>query len=317
MPVDWEQYKKGLQGIPDWQDADDLARLSIESFRAERSPLRRDASAGALRLTGAGIEGHSGAIDGIAEALRNFQRLILATGLSSVGHTSLRGQPPADVVAKTRLNLNGSPMPGSLVLQIMPAMSPSDEITPDGQGEFFNDRQTQLVDTAMKDALGLLEEGRQIGPDADATAFLSDVAAHGPRVASTLRDFSLSLVKFEFEPDLSWTQPRQPRVRTRLKIAELAHIGELIASRKLEREPTTVRGVLRTVSEISAWQVELDGKEIVKIDAKLIPTSDTATLRTGMVVSVDVSVTEESGPADEARQNYTATSFTILGAEQR
>jgi hypothetical protein len=314
MAFDWEQFKKGLVGKPDWQDADDLTRLSIESFRAERGGFRRDMSSGSLRLTGAGIAGHSGSLDGVAEAMHNFQRLILATGLSSTGHTTLRGQPPADVVAKTRLSLNGAPLPGSLVLQIIPAMSPADEIAPDGQAQFFNDHETQLVDTAMKDALSLLEDGRRLGPDADASDFLSRVQAYGPRVATTLRDFSNALVKFEFEPDLTWSQPRQPRLRTRLSIFELAQISQLIASRKLEREPTTVRGVLRTVSEISAWQVEIDGGEIVRIDAKNISSEDTATLRTGMTVAVDVSVTEESGPAGEGTANYSATSFKILGA---
>lgn len=315
MAFDWEQFKKELVGEPDWQDADDLARMSIESLRAEQGMLRRDMSSGSLRLTGAGITGHSGALDGIAEAMRNFQRLVLATGLSSTGHTSLRGQPPIEVVTKTRLNLNGSPLPGSLVLQIVPATSPAHEIAPDGQPELLGDNETQLVDTAMKDALTLLEDGRKVGPDADSSTFLGRVQELGPRVASTLRDFSLTLVKFQFEPDLTWTQPRRPRLRTRLSTAELAYIGELIASRELEREPTTVRGILRTVSEISAWDIEVDAGEIVKIDAKHIPAVETATLRTGMTIAVDVNVTEEAGPIGEAKSKYTATSFEVLAED--
>ena len=314
MAFDWEQFKASVQGEAEWQDADDLARMSIESLRAEHGLLRRDASSGSLRLTGPGITIHSGAIDGIADTLRNFQRLVLATGLAVKGHKSLRGQPPADVVSKTRLNLNGSPLPGSLILQIVPATSPADEISPDGQVGLFGDdnAEPQLVDTAMKRALGLLEDGRHLGPDADTSDFLARIREYGPRVATTLRDFSTGLVKSGFEPDLTWSQPRQPRLRTRLSTAELAHIGELIASRELELEPTTIRGILRTVSEISAWQLEIEDGEIVKIDAKKIPTANTATLRTGMSVSVDVSVTEETGPAGEVKPKYTATSFTVL-----
>lgn len=315
MSFDWQQFRAGVQGTPDWHDADDLARMSIESLRAEHGVLRRDASSGSLRLTGVGITGHSGAIDGIADALRNFQRFVLATGLAAKGHTSLRGQPPSDVVAKTRLSLNGSPLPGSLILQIVPAMSPADELAPDGQTNLFGDdhAEPQLVDTAMKDALGLLDDGRRLGPDADTSDFLARIHEYGPRVATTLRDFSTGLVKSGFEPDLTWTQPRQLRLRTRLTTAELVHIGELIASRELELEPTTLRGVVRTVSEISAWQLEVDDGEIVRIDAKKIPVADTETLRTGMMISVDVTVTEETGPAGEVKPKYTATTFTILG----
>lgn len=314
MAFDWEQFKANVQGEAEWQDADDLARMSIESLRAEHGLLRRDASSGSLRLTGPGITIHSGAIDEIADALRNFQRLVLATGLAVKGHKSLRGQPPADVVSKTRLNLNGSPLPGSLILQIVPTTSPADEISPDGQVGLFGDdnAEPQLIDTAMKRALGLLEDGRRLGPDADTSDFLLRIREYGPRVATTLRDFSTGLVKSGFEPDLTWSQPRQTRLRTRLSTAELAHIGELIASRELELEPTTIRGILRTVSEISAWQLEIEDGEIVKIDAKKIPAANTATLRTGMSVSVDVSVTEETGPAGEVKPKYTATSFTVL-----
>jgi len=314
MAFDWEQFKANVQGEAEWQDADDLARMSIETLRAEHGLLRRDASSGSLRLTGPGITIHSGAIDGIADTLRNFQRLVLATGLAVKGHKSLRGQPPADVVSKTRLNLNGSPLPGSLILQIVPTTSPADEISPDGQVGLFGDdnAEPQLIDTAMKRALGLLEDGRRLGPDADTSDFLARIREYGPRVATTLRDFSTGLVKSGFEPDLTWFQPRQARLRTRLSTAELAHIGELIASRELELEPTTIRGILRTVSEISAWQLEIEDGEIVKIDAKKIPAANTATLRTGMSVSVDVSVTEETGPAGEVKPKYTATSFTVL-----
>lgn len=314
MAFDWEQFKANVQGEAEWQDADDLARMSIETLRAEHGLLRRDASSGSLCLTGPGITIHSGAIDGIADTLRNFQRLVLATGLAVKGHKSLRGQPPADVVSKTRLNLNGSPLPGSLILQIVPTTLPADEISPDGQVGLFGDdnAEPQLIDTAMKRALGLLEDGCRLGPDADTSDFLARIREYGPRVATTLRDLSTGLVKSGFEPDLTWSQPRQARLRTRLSTAELAHIGELIASRELELEPTTIRGIVRTVSEISAWQLEIEDGEIVKIDAKKIPAANTATLRTGMSVSVDVSVTEETGPAGEVKPKYTATSFTVL-----
>lgn len=94
MAFDWEQFKANVQGEAEWQDADDLARMSIETLRAEHGLLRRDASSGSLRLTGPGITIHSGAIDGIADTLRNFQRLVLATGLAVKGHKSCVGNRP-------------------------------------------------------------------------------------------------------------------------------------------------------------------------------------------------------------------------------
>lgn len=313
MAFDWEKFKKGLVGEPEWADADDLSRLSIEALRLEHSGgLRRDLSSGWLRLTGPGISGHAGSIDGVADAMRHFQRLVLATGLASKGHTTLKGQPPSEVVSRTRLNLNGSPAQGSLILQIVPAALPGDEVAPDGQTGLFGDDESQLVDVAMRDALGLLDDGRELGPDADDGQFLAKVTEFGPRVATTLRDFSISLVKSDFEPDLVWLQPRRPKLRTRLTVPELAHIGEIIGSRSLEKEPTTLRGVLRTVSDLSAWQLEVEGGDIVKVDAKKIPAEETATLGTGMLVSIEVAVTEEAGPVGDPKPKFSATSFRRL-----
>ena len=34
MAFDWEQFKANVQGEAEWQDADDLARMSIETLRA-------------------------------------------------------------------------------------------------------------------------------------------------------------------------------------------------------------------------------------------------------------------------------------------
>lgn len=313
MTFDWGSFKEKLTDSPDWLDSDDLARMSMDSFRAEGGGPRRVASSGLLRLTGAGIRGHAGSFDGISEALRNFQRFVLSTGLASVGHKSLRGQAPIDVVSKTRLNLSGSPLPGSLVLRMVPAMPPSEEIAPDGEVALFGDEDDQLIDTAVKDALGLLDEGRLMGSDVEESVFLSDLESRGPRVASTLRDFVVSLVKYEFEPDIAWSQPRHSRMRTCLSTTELARISGAISSRELERDPATLRGVIRTVSDIAAWQLELDSGEILRIESVGIPKEQTSTLTTGAIVSIDVDVTEESSPAGESKQKYAATSFELLG----
>lgn len=315
MVFDWKKFQDELIGEPDWDDAEDLGRLSMESFIAEHSSLRRDASSGLLRLTGAGISGNAGPIDGVSDALRNFQRLVLATGMSLAGHKSLQGSAPADIVGKTRLNLNGSPLPGSLVLRIAPAMSPSEEIAPTGQHGLFGDTDTQVIDRAMKEALSLLEEGKRFGVSPDESDFLARIYDSGPRVASSLRDFTKGLASFEFEPSLTWSQPRHPRVKTSLVVSELARIRDAIESNELEREPTTIRGVLRTVSEIRPWQIETAENQFVTIVASHISASETSTLQTGMLVSVDVSVVEKFGPASSLRTEYTATTFTVLNSD--
>jgi hypothetical protein len=216
------------------------------------------------------------------------------------------------MVSRTKLNLDGSPMPGSLVLAFTPATVPEVELATNGHEDFTNPDSKQAVDLAVADAIGLLNEGRLIGPNADEALFLSKVSDFGPRVASTLRDFTKTLVEGEYEPEIRWMQPRVKALSARLSIPELTHIGQLVTSRELAKEPATIRGKLRTVSDISSWKLEVSGGDIVSVVAKHIPQSEVAHLRLGMTVKVAATVTEEVGPSGSANAKYVATSFEIV-----
>jgi len=317
MTFDWPAYRAEVaSNAPEaeWEDAADLSRLSLSGFLAEQSPARRDMSLGFLRLTGDGVTGHSAHVDDVADVMRHFQRLVLASGMSLTGHKSLRGQLPADIVSKTRLDLNGSPIPGSLILQIVPAMLPANEIMPNGQSEFFTDSEDQLVDTAVGQSINLLNLSKSAGPDADESEFIQLLTEAGPRVATTLRDFAKSLADADFSTEVAWMQPRKRRAISKMSTVELANLGLLVASRELAKEPVTLRGILRTVSDIGPLKLEVADGEIETIDAKLIPGSDIKRLLVGMTVEVTAAVTEEVSPGAEAKTKYAATNVTISRA---
>lgn len=313
MSFDWASYRSNLD--PDellWESADDLGRLSVGAFVGEQSPVRRDVSSGFLRLTGPGVSGHRAPLTEVANAMTHFQRLVLASGLSLVGWKTTRGRAPADVVAKTRLHLDGSAAPGSLVLQMVPAMLPAQEIMPDGQGEFFRDDENQVVDDAMGRSLDLLNLGGNLGPDADASSFLSEVKESGPRVAGALRNFSKTLSESGFESDILWAQPRVKPRRSRLTVGQLAQVGALVASRKLEREPVTLEGVLRTVSDISPLKLEIAPDEFESIGAEAIAPATIGALAVGQRVRVQAEVTEDVSVGGEVKAHYQATAIDII-----
>jgi len=315
MSFDWDSYRRDLKprsGERGWIDAEDLSRLSLDAMRAENSVVRRVTSSGSLRLTGAGVTGHSAVMDDVADTMRHFQRLVLATGLAQAGHRSLRGQPSPDVVAKTKLKLDGAPMPGSLVLAFVPSVAPMEELTKNGHEDITNPTSHQAVDVAVSDALGLLNEAQLLGPDADETNFLGHLTALGPRVASTLRDFTKTLVSSEFEPEIRWMKPNERALRSRLTLSQLSYLQKIVTSRELAKEPTTVVGKLRTVSDISAWKVEIEDGSIVSIVAKLISEAEVAELRLGTTVRVHATVTEEVGPSGEGAAKYVATSVEVV-----
>lgn len=313
MRIDWDKFIESLDGDPDWEDAADLSRLGVDWFRANQSDFRRDISEGKLRLSGQGISGNSGSVVGVAEAMHQFQRLILATGMSLAGQTSIRGKAPQEIVEQTRLNLNGSPEPGSLVLTMVPAMSPEQEISPTGQMDLLERQEDQVIDKVMNITISLIERGKRISlGDGETDEFLSILSESGPRVAAALRDFSLSLYRYQFEPTITWLQPRRKKLTSSLSIADLDRIGQIITSSELEREPTVVRGIIRTVSDMVPWQIETQDEVVVKVIANQIPKAQIETLSPGMLIEIKVLVTEVSGPASEITTNYLATSFEVI-----
>lgn len=315
MSFDWNAYRAALPDdveAVEWEDAEDLGRLSVSAFLSEQSPVRREASSGFVKLTGAGVSGHTAPVEQVANVMRNFQRLVLASGLSLSGFKTLRGRLPSDVVSKTLLHLDGSALAGSLVLTVIPATPPEQEIMPDGQAEFFRDDDKQLVDQAVEKSVSLLNMAKEIGPDADDSEFLAEVLDAGPRVASTLRDLADTLVQGDFDTELAWNEPGQRRLVSRLTVPQLAHLSTLVASRELAKEPTVLTGIIRTVSDIAPLRVEIADGQIETIQADDIPHGVIAELRVGMTVRIAASVTEDVSAGGDVKTRYTASAIEVL-----
>lgn len=312
---DWAAYRARLSNSADevlWDDARDLSRLSLDAVFGEFSPLRRDRSAGFIRLTGPGVQGNSARVDSVAEAMHNFQRLVLATGAALEGHRSLRGNPPAEVVTRTRLQLAGSALPGSLILELAPETLPAHEIAPDGQGTLFDRQDEQLVDRAVGAALDLLQLSKQVGGNADDSEFLRTLTENGPRVATTLRDLAASLVAAQFNTEVSWERPRAQPLRARMSIPELQFLGTLVASRELEKEPISFDGVLRTVSDLGPWKLEVADGDVQTIDASAIDPATIQQMKVGLFVRITANVTEELSPGGATTTHYSATHIDNL-----
>ena len=314
----WAEYRASLQVSEDdlsWSDAEDLGRLSVSTFLNEHSGVRRDRSVGTLRLVGDGVEGHSAPLDAVGSVLKNFQRLVLATGLSAGGFKSIQGRLPVDIVSKIRLLLDGVPTPGSLVLSMVPATLPQAEILPDGQTEITPPEESQAVDRAVRDAFDLLESARAVGADLDSSELVTKLLQAGPRVASTLKDFADTLVNADFEAEMTWRQPRQKRSRVSLSRAELVNLGKAIKARQLAKEPVTLVGVLRTVSDLSALKVDVPDVAVVNVGTAGISRDVITSLKVGMRVSIKAEVVEETVPAGDPKLIYQAQSISEISPE--
>lgn len=313
MPVDWDKVASTPVDDPGWEDPSELGLLSFRDFIREHSTESPGTSSGYLRLTGPGIVGSSGSVEGIALTLLHFQRLVLASAMSIEGRKGLRGPAPALIEEKAKLNIVASPVPGSLILEFSPAMDPDTEFTRDHQPALFDDsdHRVQLIDLAMESAISLMESAKYTQEAETADEFLHEVADRGPRVASALKDLTSNLQTVQMAPTLMWERVNGDRRRVTLSSSDLVKISGAIVDRSLEQEEIVLVGIVRTVSDISAWELELTSGNRVRINASKIAEQDISRIHVGMAISVRTAATQHISPTSEERINYQAISFEI------
>lgn len=298
---------------PTWETPSDLARLSIDAMSTSMDVGRQMVSLGMLRLTGVGVTSHMASMEAVGELMTRWQKLITAIGGSKRGFRGLRGRMNADVVASTRLMLDASPAPGSLVLQFQPGKLPTEELSPDGDVELFDQPEDQLADEAIHEALSLFSAVSELGPDADEGDFLQEVSGLGARSAAALSEVAKSIDVSGFNLDVSWRQPGKPTERVRLSNSDARRIVELVASRELDSDIENITGHIQTISDRARLHVLLDDGEIVPISPGKLDHEALKPISHGDRVRVEVDVKMVYRPGEEATAAYSGRSITKLG----
>lgn len=296
---------------PKWSTPDDLSRMSFEALTTRSEGARESLSNGSIHLAGGGVSGSSASFSDVGDVMKNFQKLVTALGASRRGYTNLKGKIAADVSSLTNLRLIASPFVGSVVLDFMPDIHPSEELSPGGQPAILDQPTEQLSDTAVSEALEILESIKEVGPDADGSEFLASVSARGPRAATAVRDFARTLAAGDFETDLSWRIPGRTTIRTILTSSQADHISRLIVNRELDKDETSIEGVLRTVSDLSALYVQTD-EGLESIDGKDLPPEVIAAAHVQARVRVRVEMTIQQRPGGIDVPKYRALSMEFL-----
>lgn len=289
-----------------WRTPSDLTRISIESFAGERVAGRQQVSTGRLRLAGAPVSSSTAPVADVAEVLSQFQKLTTAVGGALEGFKGLRGQFNASVLSRTKLRM-AAPLTGSLIIQMVPDMSPDRELSPDGQPSLPMESDDQLVDRSVETIINLFEAVDTVTGE----EFLQSVSILGPRVAGTVRTLAKSLSDAGFDTDLGWMRPGQPSVYTEISHATAERIVGLVRAAKLDEEAVRLIGVLHTMSDVASWLIELDGGERVtvqRVDGMTV--TELKDYPVGSRVSIDALMTVERLPGGADKISYQAISVS-------
>lgn len=299
---------EGLE-VPDWTDPSDLTRLSLEAVARDQVLGRDLPSTGRVRLTGPAVGENSARLDSAGDVLVKVQKLVTALGASIEGFKSQVGVLADRVRARTQLRLVAGSAPGSVQLFVVPEMPPAAELYPGGHVPLVDEDQT-LIDRSAEALLDLLELASVPLPDArDMTDRLN---SWGPRVATSVRNLSSAVVDTGIEVEWSWAVPNGGRRVAKLSTAGAQWFGEVVAGRNLDVEEVTIRGVLHTISDTTAWEMRTEGGERIRLKHGDIPASTVSALHVGQRVMVVATVEVVLLPGGTERADYTALTVTSL-----
>lgn len=227
--------------------AEEASERSLRSFVAQQAgadAAEPKESKGLIHFTGPAIIGHSVPINAIGKALTAMQTAIDAIGASKSGYTSLNGQIPARIKAKTELRMEASPLAGSIVINVRPSMPRLEDLYPDGPTLFDLEEQgvRPLADECFEDFLEILSS---TSDDSPAYEGLVDIlTGFGPRTSSAIREFCNSLDKDSLDVDFKWEEPRKKPIRGEMNHARAKFVSTIIRDTEVEVEETTLMGML-------------------------------------------------------------------------
>ncbi|KUG54980.1 hypothetical protein [Kocuria palustris] len=239
--------------VPQWSNAEDLARLSIEAHGRQMG-APRGRSRGALRLHGGGVAGHAASFTDVGRLMTTWQNFVSAVDASRDGHVGVRGKLPASILSRSQLDVVSSPSPGSLVLTFEPHVQPNEELDESPVLEGFDQPEEQAIDTSMALAVDLLAQASQQGLEATAP-WVTTAREMGQRVCSTLSHLTEETSSSDLDLDVSWAQPNRPTRRAAVTASTSRTVHEIISKEVKKPEVETLRGTLVTISDRSALQL--------------------------------------------------------------
>ncbi|MEE8702067.1 hypothetical protein [Bifidobacterium crudilactis] len=317
-----------IDNLPDPEEdlsPEDINRRAFENFVMSRTPIpgRFLPSHGALHIIeGTGRE-HRADLENVSQLISSFQGLVSSLGGAIRGKKNVRGKLASDIVRDTRLKLDASPLPGSVILSISPEAEPKDELK--GEDEALIDPKTdQLLDEVFPQLDSLFEQMVQLPEDpsqeldAENSALANTLQDLGPRVASSLRHLTDISSASDFSIDISWEQPLKSTIRTSRLLPDIAQrVTTLIANSATDEEIIEISGKMRTVSDIEALAITPfsdDGKEGKALHISGTDLSDGALtgISVGSRVVIQTAVTRTSGTIDgRSHEKYKAINIRL------
>ncbi|HJX78593.1 hypothetical protein [Glutamicibacter sp.] len=294
-----------FEDLPVFDSAQDLSRYSIETHQGHNRLARTKHSRGFLRLAGPGVDGHQAdAAQAFAVGIA-FQKVITAFGSALHG---AKASISKIAEQQTRLRLDGSPAPGSIIFNLVAASTPADELRPNG--ELFDKNNELLVDRSF-DALNQVFSPSESFEDRE--TLVTQLEDLGPQAAKALRSFVTIVGDHYFDMELKWQQPLAPALHWSVPTLKSQMLRDFIALNRLDEVPVTLTGRLHTVSISNKWSLVSDEFGKITLDlADLTERISRSSFPAGSLVEANAMMTQSEGAGSKAKRDFRVTSLRAL-----
>lgn len=279
--------------------ARDLAAISIDLNSGAQPNHKTLRSAGSLRFTGHGINGHQGNAEGLFSAGSAFVHLVAAIGSSLLGARSKISENAARL---TSLNLDASPEPGSIIFNLIPSIYPETELRPNGE---ILDDGDQLVDRAIEEIERLM--GIQGIDSGDEIAV--SLEHLGPMVTRALRTFVTTTSGQYLDVDFAWREPLKASRRWAMNVGDATFLRQVIEGRELDDEAVVLKGYLKTVSMSDSWVFVDDEYGTIVVNISEISGAPWSDHNPEEHIQIQAMMTVREAPGKLTRRQFKAKKF--------
>jgi hypothetical protein len=288
----------------DWS-VHELGRHSLEAFVKDREGTSRVLSSrGLIRLTGAGVRGNTVPLDELGSISQTWQKAVSATAAAVLSFKSHRGRLSSEILRKSQLLLESSPVAGSVVLNVVPQADPLEETEPEGIRQLI-DESRPLADQAMQRLLAALSAVTESAESADTESIEGHLKELGPRVNSALSALAAIVERSGIVVEVSWAEPSRATLWSTMRPSEAKYLRRVIEGQKLDEEPLDIEAVVRTVSDTDSWRLDIiDGADNVQMSAADLSIEEVRDVRVNSTVRLRVFLSAKVLPTGETRNRY-------------
>ena len=288
------------------KDPMEASRESVEAFVCSHDRGCTKSSGGQIHITGPAVHRHSAPIKVVGNLLLNLQDGVDAIGAKIYNIFSDTGALPKSVTDRTRLSISASPLPGSVIINVVP------EYTEQGKSEQEFLEEPPLSDRAFKQLLELISSFPSI--EKDQGDFVEKMAEYGSRVAAALSKICETVASGKIDIEMKWDGENGETICSYMTNDFAKEMGQMIANADIRNEQEEIEGSLITLTKSSKDKLRiLTGENEEKtFSLGAIPLGSIDTFHVGDRVKVKIEKITSKKVGGKIRESFTGISISPI-----